>query len=73
MPTHTSRTATEYYRCIKRTAHTDTLLAHDALHCKNLENRSIADCTSVVTNVYGRVRNAKNRYPPINYLTIVMC
>ena len=35
-------TATEHYRCIQRAAHTDTILAHDALHCKDMENRSIA-------------------------------
>ena len=34
-------TATEHYRCIQRTAHTDTILAHDALHCKDMENRSM--------------------------------
>ena len=33
-------TTTEHYRCIQRTAHTDTILAHDALHCKDMENRS---------------------------------
>ena len=33
-------TAIEHYRCIQRTAHTDTILAHDALHCKDMENCS---------------------------------
>ena len=39
---------TEHYRCIQRTAHTDTILAHDALHCKDMENRSTLDFKSVV-------------------------
>ena len=51
--------------------------ADDACACGKLTVlRKWWDCLCEIGPSFGyfvRVRNAKNRYPPINYLTIVMC
>ena len=52
-------TATEHYRCIQRTAHTDTILAHDALHCKDMENRSTENCIVFTTTGHARFEHAR--------------
>jgi len=68
----------EWQSFLKTVVKPHTLSIHAAMlaehtHTHTHTHVASSDSMFVRISTYGRVRNAKNQYPPINYLTIVMC